>query len=93
MSVHGQLSVNGTKVVDEHGNPFQLRGISTHGINWDIGYPYVLDTNSMTRNEVLNGFADSALQIQMNSQKFLKVLFKKILTNQYIVLIIVKVRK
>lgn len=41
VSEHGQLSVNGTNIVDSNGNPFQLRGISTHGINWDVGYPYV----------------------------------------------------
>lgn len=38
---HGKLSVSGTKIVDQNGTPFQLRGISTHGINWDVGYPYV----------------------------------------------------
>lgn len=38
---HGQLSVNGTRITDQYGKPFQLRGISTHGINWDVGYPYV----------------------------------------------------
>lgn len=33
-SVCGQLSVNGTKLVDENGNVVQLRGISTHGLAW-----------------------------------------------------------
>lgn len=41
VAAHGQLQVSGTKIVDEKGNPFQLRGISTHGINWDVGKPYV----------------------------------------------------
>ena len=31
---HGQLSVNGTDIVDKNGDKFQLRGISTHGIAW-----------------------------------------------------------
>lgn len=31
---HGELSVSGTKLVDESGNPYQLKGVSTHGINW-----------------------------------------------------------
>lgn len=33
-SVCGALSVNGTQLVDENGNPVQLRGISTHGLAW-----------------------------------------------------------
>lgn len=41
VQVHGQLRVNGTQIVDQNGNAFQLRGISTHGINWDVGRPYV----------------------------------------------------
>lgn len=41
VQAHGQLKVNGTQIVDQNGNAFQLRGISTHGINWDVGKPYV----------------------------------------------------
>ncbi|SDK89547.1 endoglucanase [Glycomyces sambucus] len=31
---HGQLSVCGTTLCDESGNPVQLRGMSTHGLQW-----------------------------------------------------------
>ncbi|MCC8105923.1 MAG: glycoside hydrolase family 5 protein [Clostridiales bacterium] len=41
LSKHGKLSVKGTNLVDSKGNTFQLRGISTHGINWDVGKNYV----------------------------------------------------
>lgn len=41
VQAHGQLRVSGTQIVDQKGNPFQLRGVSTHGINWDVGKPYV----------------------------------------------------
>lgn len=41
VQAHGQLRVSGTQILDQNGNPFQLRGISTHGINWDVGKPYV----------------------------------------------------
>ncbi len=34
VSVHGQLSVKGTDLVDKNGKPVQLRGVSTHGIQW-----------------------------------------------------------
>lgn len=41
VQMHGRLSVNGTRIVDKNGSGFQIRGISTHGINWDVGRPYV----------------------------------------------------
>lgn len=31
---HGALSVKGTNIVDKKGDTFQLKGVSTHGINW-----------------------------------------------------------
>lgn len=34
VSAHGQLSVKGTDIVDQYGKPYQLRGMSTHGITW-----------------------------------------------------------
>ena len=41
VAAHGRLSVKGADLVDSKKRKFQLRGISTHGINWDVGYPYV----------------------------------------------------
>ncbi|MDE6568634.1 MAG: glycoside hydrolase family 5 protein, partial [Lachnospiraceae bacterium] len=38
---HGKLRVSGTKLVDKQGKTVQLRGISSHGINWDVGEPFV----------------------------------------------------
>ncbi len=34
VAAHGQLSVKGTQLVDENGNGYQLRGMSTHGLTW-----------------------------------------------------------
>lgn len=34
VATHGKLSVKGTQLVDSKGQPFQLRGISTHGLQW-----------------------------------------------------------
>lgn len=31
---HGELSVSGTKLVDQKGKTVQLRGVSTHGLSW-----------------------------------------------------------
>lgn len=41
VQAHGRLAVKGTQIVDQNGQAFQLRGVSTHGINWDVGKPYV----------------------------------------------------
>lgn len=34
VGMHGQLSVKGTQLVDSEGKPYQLRGMSTHGMTW-----------------------------------------------------------
>ena len=41
VAAHGRLSVKGVDLIDAKGKKFQLRGISSHGINWDVGAPYV----------------------------------------------------
>lgn len=38
VSSHGKLSVSGTKLVDQYGQPFQIHGISTHGLQWFSQY-------------------------------------------------------
>lgn len=43
---HGQLQVQGTDLCDEHGNPVQLRGMSTHGIQW-FGWGDCVTENSL----------------------------------------------
>ena len=32
--LHGALSVDGNRIVDENGKPFQILGVSTHGLGW-----------------------------------------------------------
>jgi endoglucanase len=34
VAVHGKLVVRGTKLCDSKGEPIQLRGVSTHGLQW-----------------------------------------------------------
>lgn len=47
---HGQLSVNGAYLVDQNGQKFQLRGMSTHGIAWFPDY-INFDTFKFLRDE------------------------------------------
>lgn len=44
VAVNGQLTVCGTKLCNEHGNPVQLRGMSSHGTQW---YPQCLTGGSL----------------------------------------------
>lgn len=34
VSIHGRLKLDGQQIVDQSGEPVQLRGVSTHGIQW-----------------------------------------------------------
>lgn len=38
VSAHGKLAVNGTQLVDQYGQPFQIYGVSTHGLQWYSKY-------------------------------------------------------
>ncbi len=37
-AIHGALKVDGTNIVDASGNPFQIAGVSTHGLAWFPDY-------------------------------------------------------
>ena len=39
VGIHGQLAVNGAQMVDQHGNPVQLKGPSSMWLNWESA-PY-----------------------------------------------------
>ena len=42
VSDYGALKVSGTQLTStKTGGAAVLRGVSTHGINWDVGYPYI----------------------------------------------------
>ena len=45
---HGRLKVNGTNIVDRNGKIVRLKGVSSHGINWDVGYPYITEKTFKT---------------------------------------------
>ena len=38
VSTHGKLAVSGTQLVDQYGQAFQIRGVSTHGLQWYSQY-------------------------------------------------------
>jgi aryl-phospho-beta-D-glucosidase BglC (GH1 family) len=50
VSMNGQLKVAGTKLSNQHGYPIQLRGMSTHGIQWYAGCITDASLDSLTRD-------------------------------------------
>lgn len=42
---HGQLGVKGTDIVDKNGEKFQLKGVSTHGLQW---FPQYVNQEAFT---------------------------------------------
>ena len=54
VSIHGNLSVQGTNIVDRNEKNFQLRGVSTHGIAWFPQYVNQEAFNYMRDNWKIN---------------------------------------
>lgn len=67
VATHGRLSVKGADLVDSKGNKFQLRGVSTHGINWDVGYPYV---NKAAFKTLRDDWSANAVRLAMYTSEY-----------------------
>lgn len=67
VATHGRLSVKGSNLVDAKGRKFQLRGISTHGINWDVGYPYV---NKAAFKTLRDDWGANAVRLAMYTSEY-----------------------
>ena len=67
VSSHGRLSVKGADLVDKNKKKFQLRGISTHGINWDVGSLYV---NKAAFKTLRNDWGANAVRLAMYTSEY-----------------------
>ena len=67
VATHGRLSVKGADLVDAKGRKFQLRGVSTHGINWDVGYPYV---NKAAFQTLRDDWGANAVRLAMYTSEY-----------------------
>lgn len=56
---HGRLSVEGTQLTDQHGNPLMLRGMSSHGIAW---YP---EFSNYAALKTLKDYGANAFRVAM----------------------------
>ncbi len=63
-SEHGRLSLNGTDIVDKNGEIFQLKGVSTHGINW---YPEYVNKEAF---EDLSAYGVNAIRLAMYTEDY-----------------------
>lgn len=84
---HGKLRVEGRDLVDQNGNPFQLYGISTHGLQWFGRYVNTESIISLQDNFGLNvlrlacyssegGWAEGGKTVKDNYKKYIDVAVK-----------------
>ena len=64
---HGRLKVKGTDIVDESGKAVRLKGVSSHGINWDVGYPYITEKTFKTLRDK---WKVNAVRLAMYTQEY-----------------------
>ncbi|WP_419419093.1 glycoside hydrolase family 5 protein [Legionella sp. D16C41] len=64
LAINGQLTVCGTKLCNEHGDAIQLRGMSSHGLQWfsQCMTPAAFDV-------LANGFKSSVIRLAMYVQE------------------------
>jgi len=67
VGAHGRLNVKGTKLVDQYGKEIQIQGVSTHGINWDVGKPYV---NYQSFQNLRDEWGVNCIRIAMYTQEY-----------------------
>lgn len=64
---NGRLRVKGTTLVNKNGKAFQLKGVSTHGINWDVGEPYV---NKKAIQNLRDEWGVNCIRVAMYTQEY-----------------------
>ncbi|MBR3646602.1 MAG: glycoside hydrolase family 5 protein, partial [Lachnospiraceae bacterium] len=64
---NGKLKVKGTKLVNKKGKKFQLKGVSTHGINWDVGEPFV---NKKSLQNLRDEWGVNCIRVAMYTQDY-----------------------
>lgn len=63
-SYHGKLSVQGTDLVDQDGDKFQLIGLSTHGLQWYKGV-----VNKLTFSSLREKFGINVIRLALYSSE------------------------
>jgi len=66
VDINGQLHVCGTKLCNQYGNPIQLRGMSTHGLQW---YAQCYDPGTAWIDALVNDWKADVLRVSMYVQE------------------------
>ncbi len=79
VSKHGALKVNGIHITDENGDIFQLRGVSTHGIQWYSQYATEATFKTLRDDWQVNAirlalYADTESQYPENQDSYTNIL-------------------
>ena len=64
VAINGQLKVSGTKLVNKNGYPVQLRGMSTHGLQW-----YANCINDASLDVLANEWGADIMRVSMYIQE------------------------
>ncbi len=77
--IHGALQVNGIHLTDQNGNIFQLRGVSTHGIQWFSQYTTKESFQTLRDDWQANAirltlYADTESMYPENQEAYTKIL-------------------
>ncbi|MBA2652594.1 MAG: glycoside hydrolase family 5 protein [Tatlockia sp.] len=66
VAINGQLTVCGTQLCNEQGNPIQLRGMSTHGLQW---YGQGTCITSASMDAIANSFKANVIRLALYVQE------------------------
>jgi endoglucanase len=66
LAANGQLTVCGTKLCNEHGNPIQLKGMSTHGLQW---YGEGVCITPASLDALVNNFKATVIRLSLYVQE------------------------
>ena len=78
VSLHGQLRVEGTQLVDQYGDPVQLKGMSSHWVNWfpefvnEDAIGWLVENKKMTLFRVAMGVEPEGAYLDLQTRDFIR---------------------
>ncbi len=65
VAANGRLKVSGTKIVNASGKPFQIKGVSTHGLSWFPEY-----ANKAAMQELRDSWGVNTIRLAMYTEEY-----------------------
>ena len=94
---NGRLRIAGTQLIDQNGDPLQLRGMSSHGLHWYpefTSYPAILETKkrganlfrlAMYADSVHGGYSESGEAADLNKKLLLQGIENALAAGMYVI--------